>query len=131
MVFVVDGSPDNCYEILADRLTTVPFHSQLLLHSRNYGSFAAVRTGLEVAKGTFFAVMAADLQEPPALVIDFFNCLEADEADIILGARESRQDPLLSRFLSNVYWRFYSKFIIPDIPKGGVDVSHIPRIAAV
>ena len=41
-------------------------HLVVLLLSRNFGSFAAIRAGLEVAEGQSFAVLAADLQEPPS-----------------------------------------------------------------
>ena len=50
-VFVVDGSPDRCYEKLRARLPAQPFAAQLVLLSRNFGSFAAIRTGLKPAKG--------------------------------------------------------------------------------
>ena len=75
VVFVVDGSPDRCYELLRQGLPKRGFASQLLLHSRNYGSLAAIRSGLQIAKGEYFAVMAADLQEPPELVLEFFRSL--------------------------------------------------------
>jgi len=63
VVFVVDGSPDRCFEILRQRLPQTPFRSRLILHSRNFGSFAAIRMGLEAGQGPFYAVLAADLQE--------------------------------------------------------------------
>ena len=47
VVCVVDGSPDHCYSILKSELPKQSFPSQLLLHSRNYGSFAAIRTGMK------------------------------------------------------------------------------------
>lgn len=122
VVIVVDGSPDNCYSILREKLVGMPFASQLLLHSRNYGSFAAIRTGLNAANGDFFAVMAADLQEPPELALEFFRLLEADEADVAIGTRDARQDPLRSRWSSEAFWWVYRKFIIPDVPPGGVDM---------
>ncbi len=122
VVIVVDGSPDNCYEILRARLPKMPFRSQLLLHSRNYGSFAAIRAGMQVANGDFFAVMAADLQEPPELALEFFRLLEADEADVVVGTRDARNDPLRSRWSSEIFWWVYRKFIIKDIPAGGVDM---------
>src|SRR5262245_49343053 len=71
VVFVVDGSPDRSYLLLAQALPTSPFPSQLLALSRNFGSFAAIRHGIEVAQGKYCAVMAADLQEPPELVQSF------------------------------------------------------------
>ena len=63
-VCVVDGSPDGSYARLAEALPRAPYPSRLLLLSRNFGSFAAIREGLRVADGRWFAVMAADLQEP-------------------------------------------------------------------
>jgi glycosyltransferase involved in cell wall biosynthesis len=122
VVIVVDGSPDNSYNILRQRLPEMPFASQLLLHSRNYGSFAAIRAGMEVASGTNFAVMAADLQEPPELALEFFRLLETDEADVVVGTRDARNDPWRSRWSSEIFWWVYRKFIIKDVPAGGVDM---------
>lgn len=62
VVFVVDGSPDRSGELLQQNLTLCTFPARLLFHSRNFGSFAAIRTGLVYARGDSFAVMAADLQ---------------------------------------------------------------------
>lgn len=65
IVYVVDGSPDLCYTLLLDEVKSLDYPAQLLAHSRNFGSFAAIRAGLKSARGSYFAVMAADLQEPP------------------------------------------------------------------
>ena len=48
-IFVVDGSPDASFTLIRDALATAPFRSQLIAHSRNFGSFAAIRTGLQRA----------------------------------------------------------------------------------
>ena len=127
VVFVVDGSPDNCHALLAQHLPKAPFASQLLLHSRNFGSFAAIRTGLRAAKGDYFAVIAADLQEPPELALQFLEKLQSGEYDVVVGCRENRQDPLLSRASSNLFWKLYKRFVIRDIPEKGVDVFACDR----
>jgi glycosyltransferase involved in cell wall biosynthesis len=127
VVFVVDGSPDNCHTLLAQSLPRAPFASQLLLHSRNFGSFAAIRTGLQAAKGEVFAVIAADLQEPPELALQFLEKLQTGEYDVVVGCRENRQDPLLSRASSNLFWKLYKRFVIRDIPEKGVDVFACDR----
>ena len=72
-VLVVDGSPDRSEAILRAALPDAGFSSQLVILSRNFGSFAAIREGLRFARGDFFSVMAADLQEPPSLAVDFFD----------------------------------------------------------
>src|SRR6056297_2692680 len=69
-VFVVDGSPDNSSGLLEKLLPTAGFKSKLVEHSRNFGSFEAIRTGMKEIEADKYAVMAADLQEPPELIID-------------------------------------------------------------
>jgi glycosyltransferase involved in cell wall biosynthesis len=121
-IFVVDGSPDRSYALLRNALPNASFASQLLVLSRNFGAFAAIRCGLQAAGGRYFAVMAADLQEPPELAVEFFQRLERDEADVIVGSRDARSDPWLSKFASRVFWGLYRRLINPEIPAGGVDV---------
>jgi glycosyltransferase involved in cell wall biosynthesis len=126
-VFVVDGSPDQSYALLRERLPAMPFSSQLLLHARNFGAFAAIRSGLAAARGEQLAVMAADLQEPIALAESFFALLARDEADVVVGTRSSRADPFASRLASSLFWRAYRAWIQPDVPSGGVDVFGCTR----
>jgi glycosyltransferase involved in cell wall biosynthesis len=122
VVFVVDGSPDRSHLILHDKLPTAGFPAQLISLSRNFGSFAAIRMGLEAARGPFFAVLAADLQEPPELIVSFFRALESEPIDITIGTRESRDDPLMQSLSANLFWVLYRRFVQPEVPVGGVDV---------
>lgn len=122
VVFVVDGSPDDCYERLRANLPNAGFRSQLLLHSRNFGSFAAIRTGLKAGRGDFFGIVAADLQEPPQLLVDFLQHLKSDDYDVVVGTRIYREDPYFSRVMSSLFWKFYCSIVIPQMPRGGVDV---------
>lgn len=121
-VFVVDGSPDRSHAFLRESLNNAGFQSQLLLLVRNFGSFAAIRAGLVVASGPFFAVMSADMQEPIELAREFFISLENEPVDLVIGTRESRDDPLFSRLSSQTFWFLYRKFVMPDMPVGGVDI---------
>jgi polyisoprenyl-phosphate glycosyltransferase len=122
VVFVVDGSPDDSYGRLAARLPHARVRSQLLAHSRNFGSFAAIRTGLEAARGAHLAVMAADLQEPPSLIAEFFSVLDRGSADLVVGVRSSRSDGWLADRMSALYWGLARRVVHAHIPKGGVDV---------
>jgi glycosyltransferase involved in cell wall biosynthesis len=122
-VLVVDGSPDRSFELLREHIGVLTFPVRLIAHSRNFGSFPAIRTGLAEATGDYFGVMAADLQEPPELVVEFFRALEANECDVALGTRVSRaNDPLMSRWASSTFWGIYRRLIVRDMPEGGVDV---------
>ena len=73
VVFVVDGSPDFLWVMLHEALLGENFSSQLILLSRNFGSSTTIRVGMEHARGSLIAVMAADLQEPPELIEKFFS----------------------------------------------------------
>lgn len=122
VILVVDGSPDRSGELLIQARPGFSFASRIAFHSRNFGSFTAIRTGLELASGAHIAVMAADLQEPPELIVQFFAVLERGEADIVFGQRTERQDAPLRDLLSNAFWWLYRTLVIRDVPKGGVDI---------
>jgi polyisoprenyl-phosphate glycosyltransferase len=121
-VFVDDYSPDASHELLARALPNAPFRSQLVLHARNFGSFAAIRTGLKAATGDYFGVVAADLQEPPEILLSFLQVLATDECDIAVGVREERNDPAASRAAATLFWRLYRRVVMKEIPEGGVDI---------
>ena len=127
VVFVVDGSPDDSALRLSTELPTLGMRAQLLTLSRNFGSFEAIRAGLEAGRGDYFAVMAADLQEPPSLMASFHQRLRSGECDITIGQRATRDDPALRRLMSTTFWAFYRRFVVPDVPPGGLDVFGCTR----
>jgi glycosyltransferase involved in cell wall biosynthesis len=100
-VFVVDGSPDASYSLLADRLPRQTFTTRLVAHSRNFGSFAAIHTGLTAR---------------------FFRVLSDDEADLVVGTRRTRDDPPLTTLPARLFWSSYRRLVQPEMPTGGVDV---------
>jgi glycosyltransferase involved in cell wall biosynthesis len=119
-IFVVDGSPDESSQRLREALDRSPLGARIVEHSRNFGAFAAIRTGMSLARGRNIAVMAADLQEPPELVIRFLRRLASGEVDIVAGERRSRNDR--GDAISNLYWLLYRRFVLAAIPPRGVDV---------
>jgi glycosyltransferase involved in cell wall biosynthesis len=119
-IFVIDGSPDDSRELLLDALEGVELSARVVDHSRNFGSFAAIRTGMSLARGSYIAVMAADLQEPPELVVEFLRRLAVGDVDVVAGERASRDDR--GDGVAKLYWRLYRRFILREIPAGGVDV---------
>ena len=132
-IFVVDGSPDASHDRLAEALPGQPFPSILVALARNFGAFAAIRHGLGLANGRQIVVMAADLQEPPELAAKLLEQVRSG-ADIAFGTREARDDPALSKALSSAYWSLYRRYVMPDVPKGGVDIfaiSHKVRDALI
>jgi glycosyltransferase involved in cell wall biosynthesis len=128
VVFVVDGSPDRSEAWLLEHLPRLALPSQLVVLSRNFGSFAAIRCGLGVARGDHIAVMAADLQEPPSLMTEFFQAL-ARGHDVAIGTRAGRDDPWADRVSARLFWRTYRWLVQPEMPREGVDVFAVSRAA--
>jgi polyisoprenyl-phosphate glycosyltransferase len=122
VVFVVDGSPDDSQARIEAEAERGRFLARVAVHSRNFGSFAAIRTGLGLADGPYFAVMSADLQEPAEWALGAFRLLARDACDVVLGVREERGDPLGTRLTSSLFWRLYRYFVQPEMPAGGVDM---------
>lgn len=126
-VLVVDGSPDRSLELLAAALPKATFSSQLLVLSRNFGSYPAITAGLACARGSLFAIMAADLQEPPGFIVEIREKLETGQYDVVVGTRAGREDPLVSRVLATIFWKLYKILVQREIPSGGVDVFGCTR----
>lgn len=122
VVCVVDGSPDASYAKLMGTLPNARFPSRVLLLSRNFGSFAAIRAGLEAVDLPYYAVMAADLQEPAQLLVSLFESLREEPVDIVLATRSTREDPLVDRVAAGAFWGAYRRFVQRELPTGGVDV---------
>lgn len=121
-VFVIDGGADGASELLTAMLPDCGFPSQLIEHSRNFGSFAAIKTGFRHARGRITSVMAADLQEPAHLIPDFYRALCDSQHDIAIAVRSERHDGNLVQAASGTYWRLYRALVQPSMPPGGIDV---------
>lgn len=121
-IFVIDGSPDHSENLISNNGGEYLNEFIIVSLSKNYGSFTAIRAGMAEAKGKYIAVMAADLQEPPELIIELFHALDTGVADICFGERVFRRDSFSKKLLSNIFWAVYRRLVIPDIPAGGVDI---------
>jgi glycosyltransferase involved in cell wall biosynthesis len=84
VVVVDDGSTDGTRDLLDaiddDRVTVV-------LHDRNQGKGAALRTGFAKACADYVIVQDADLEYDPAEYASVLGPLETDQADVVYGSR--------------------------------------------
>jgi dolichol-phosphate hexosyltransferase len=84
LVIIDDGSTDGTAEILAREW---PAEVRVVSHASNQGKGAAIRTGLEHARGEFTTVMDADLEYDPEEVADLVKPLARGDADAVYGVR--------------------------------------------
>ena len=85
LVLVDDGSTDGTRELLGEM--TLPENVTLVLHERNLGKGAAVRTALEHASEEFAAVLDADLEYRAADLADVIQPLLNRETNVVFGTR--------------------------------------------
>lgn len=125
VVFVDDGSGDGSYPCLVTLQKTMP-RVTVCRHTRNFGAVVATKTALAHATGDAFVILAADLQDPPELVLELVDRWLAGQRYVICK-RRSRQDPQSSRIFSALYYRMVRRFVSASYPEGGFDLSLIDR----
>lgn len=125
IVFVDDGSADDS----ADAVRRLPGDGpgvRLVQLARNFGSHAALAAGVAHVRGDVLSFLAADLQDPPDLLVEMVRLWRAG-TDVVWGTRASRQDPFLTRIFSGAYYSLLRKWALPLMPKGGVDFCLVDR----
>lgn len=114
LLFVVDGSPDNAWDIIQAQAATDPRVSGLLL-SQNAGQHAALLRGLMAARAHWYAVMDADLQDPPELLPGMLRKAQETGATVMAQRLGSYQDPV--RMLSSRLFKRLLRWLC-HIPPG-------------
>jgi dolichol-phosphate hexosyltransferase len=85
LVIVDDGSTDGTREVLGSR--TWPDNVKVVLHERNLGKGAAVRTALGHATEEFAAILDADLEYRASDLAEVLAPLLAGDARVVFGTR--------------------------------------------
>jgi glycosyltransferase involved in cell wall biosynthesis len=85
LVIVDDGSTDGTREVLGSR--TWPDNVKVVLHERNLGKGAAVRTALGHATEEFAAILDADLEYRASDLAEVLEPLLAGDAHVVFGTR--------------------------------------------
>jgi polyisoprenyl-phosphate glycosyltransferase len=116
-VFVDDGSRDASFEVLM-RLREADDRVHALRFPRNFGSHVAIAAGIDYCHGDAAIVMAADLQDPPALIREFVGRWSGGY-DVVWGARTGRDEGAVRSFGISLFYRMVRRFAISSYPPGG------------
>lgn len=125
LIFVNDGSRDLSLEILRKMQARRPANI-VLNHLANRGSMAAIQTGLARMTGQCFTYLAADLQDPPEMLVEMVEHWRAGDR-FVVRTRSSRSDPAVSRFFAWLNYRLIRMLIMPTYPVGGFDMAIMDR----
>ncbi len=85
IILVDDGSQDGTREILESWRGQCDLN--ILMHDRNQGKGAALRTGFLAAQGDVVVVQDADLEYDPAEYMKLIQPIVEGQADVVFGSR--------------------------------------------
>lgn len=127
-IFVDDGSKDKTLDTIktyAERDGRVHYVS----FSRNFGKEAAIYAGLEAAKGDYAVLMDADLQDPPALLMEMFTAIKEEGYDSVATRRVTRKgEPVIRSFFARMFYKLMNKVSDVDLVDGARDYRLMKRI---
>lgn len=125
-LFVDDGSKDKTLNTIKD-LSKDDSRVKYISFSRNFGKEAAMLAGLSYAKGDYVAVMDADMQDPPKLLIDMYESIE-DGYDVCATRRITRTgEPKVRSFFSKIWYKLIDKMSDTEMVDGARDYRMMSR----
>lgn len=90
VIVVDDGSTDGTRAVLRGLRQSGRLVSRLILHERNLGKGAALRTGFAQTSGDVVVIQDADLEYDPADIPRLVAPIAAGDADAVYGSRFAR-----------------------------------------
>ena len=125
LIFVDDGSKDESLARLLEFRESRPATKVVKL-TRNFGAVHCSKTGFRFVKGDAFMVIAADLQDPPGLILEMVERWQAG-AKFVICERITRDDPFVSKLYSKIYYKLLRLLVMRDYPEGGYDMALMDR----
>jgi glycosyltransferase involved in cell wall biosynthesis len=121
LIFVDDGSGDDSLQELFKIKEQRPL-TKIVKLTRNFGAVHASKTGFKYVTGDCFVVLAADLQDPPELVLEMTDHW-LNGCKFVICVRKKRQDPWRKVFFAKVYYKLLKLCVDKKFPHGGYDLA--------
>ena len=111
-IFVNDGSKDETLQEMK-ALSKKDEKVRYISFSRNFGKEAAMFAGLEAATGDYVTLMDADLQDPPALLRQMYDCIKNEGYDCVATRRVTRKgEPPIRSFFARLFYKIIISFLM-------------------
>ena len=125
ILYVNDGSDDQTSQIL-ERMRQHDERVGVANLARNFGHQVAVTAGLSRSTGDVVAVMDADLQDPPSLILDMIQYWKKGY-EVVYGIRQNRKEKFLLTACFFIFYRVLNYVSSIKIPKDSGDFCIMSR----
>jgi dolichol-phosphate mannosyltransferase len=125
IIYVNDGSRDHTEEMLF-ALENGDKRVKVISLSRNFGQQSAITAGFAYATGDVIAIIDADLQDPPEVILQMlYKWREGFE--VVYGIRTKRKESLFRRFAYTCFYRLYRSLASVDVQLDSGDFALLDR----
>ena len=108
-VFINDGSKDKTLSILRD-LSKKDNKVRYVSFTRNFGKEAGMFAGLEATTGDYVAIMDADMQDPPEMIIEMYKSIKKENYDCVALYTKSHVGyNFIRKGLTNCWYKLIDK----------------------
>lgn len=115
LIFVNDGSRDNSLQMIVS-MAVSDQHVRYINFSRNFGHQIAVTAGIDHCTGEAVAIIDADLQDPPELIVELYNKMK-EGYQVVYARRRSRSgESFMKKFTAKMFYRILAKITSIKIP---------------
>ncbi len=126
-LFIDDGSKDKTLDILKD-YAKEDSRVKYISFSRNFGKEAAMYAGMKKSGGGYVAIMDVDLQDPPEMLSEMYECVAGGEYDCAATRRTTRKgEPPIRSFFARLFYKIINKISNADIVDGARDYRLMTR----
>jgi glycosyltransferase involved in cell wall biosynthesis len=106
-IYIDNASSDKTVSILR-ALALKDSNVKVIVNARNFGHIRSPFHAMLQAEGEAVVLMASDLQDPPALILDFINQWEAG-FKVVVGVKPASQEAFPMVAIRRAYYDFITK----------------------
>lgn len=122
MIFINDGSKDKTILELKKLVEKDEANVKVVNFSRNFGKEAAMYAGLKESSGEYVAIIDADMQQNPSLVLKMLGILENDPSfDSVAAYQEVRKEGKVLSTFKKMFYKLINKISEVEFVNGASD----------
>ena len=126
-IFVNDGSTDQTEKKIKE-LEKKDQRVKRISFSRNFGKEAAMYAGLQKSVGDYVAILDADRQDPPELLVEMYQTIQKEDVDCIALYTKSHEGySFLRKIFTSLWYKIVSKLSSSNQKPGARDFRLMTR----